>query len=92
MALEPGGFVSVHQDRKKSALEPINIAITQPVGCDFVMEGWGVIPFENGKAFMLDISNRHAVVNNSKETRYHIIAHCADLNNTFKKIIENCYI
>jgi hypothetical protein len=92
MALEPGGFVSVHQDRKKSALEPINIAITQPAGCDFVMEGWGVIPFEPGKAFMLDISNRHAVVNNSKETRYHIIVHCKELNDKFKKIIENCYI
>jgi hypothetical protein len=92
MALEPGGFVSVHQDGKKSTLAPVNIAITQPAGCDFVMEGWGVVPFKPGKSFMLNISNRHAVVNNSKETRYHIIVHCKELNDKFKKIIEDSYV
>ena len=91
MALEPGGFVSVHQDVTVSSLSPINIAITQPEGCKFVVEGWGVVPFKVGTSFMLDIANRHAVINNSNETRYHIIAHYAELNNKFKKIVEDSY-
>ena len=92
MALEPGGFVSIHTDTDRKRLYPINIAITQPTDCKFIMEGWGVVPFEVGKSFILDISNRHAVVNNSNETRYHIIAHYTQLNNKFKNIVENSYL
>jgi hypothetical protein len=92
MALEPGGFISVHQDNNTSFLGPINVAITQPTECEFVMEGWGAVPFQPGTALMLDISNRHAVVNNSKETRYHIIAHYDNLPDSFKKIVKESYI
>lgn len=91
MALEPGGFVSVHQDTETSRLYPINIAITQPANCNFVMENWGTVPFDAGKSFMLDVGNRHAVVNNSNETRYHIIVHYKELTDQFKKLIENSY-
>jgi hypothetical protein len=92
MALEPGGFISVHRDEKTPFLGPINIALTQPVGCDFVMEGWGAVPFTAGDAFMLDISNLHAVVNNSNETRYHIIAHYNNSQSTeFRKMVEESY-
>jgi hypothetical protein len=92
MALEPGGFISVHQDSKTSFLGAINIAITQPAACEFVMEGWGVVPFKPGDALMLDISNRHAVVNNSKETRYHIIAHYDNLHDSFKNLVRASYL
>jgi hypothetical protein len=91
MALEPGGFISVHRDEKTPFLGPINIALTQPAGCDFVMEGWGIVPFNPGNAFMLDISNLHAVVNNSNKTRYHIIAHYNNPPDAFKKIVEDSY-
>jgi hypothetical protein len=92
MALEPGGFVSVHSDSNQQGLGPMNIAITQPIDCQFVMEGWGVVPFETGKTFMLDTSNRHAVVNNSNEIRYHIIAHYKNLTDEFKNIVEQSYL
>ena len=91
MALDPGGFVSLHRDEKTSILRPINIAITQPEECEFVMEGWGTVPFTPGDAFMLDISNLHAVVNNSNETRYHIIAHYNTVPDSFKTIVEQSY-
>jgi hypothetical protein len=91
MALDPGGFISLHRDDKTSILRPINIAITQPDQCEFVMEGWGIVPFAPGDAFMLDISNLHAVVNNSNETRYHIIAHYSNLPDSFKTIVEQSY-
>ncbi len=92
MALEPGGFISIHKDSDQKILYPINIAITQPTDCKFVMEDWGVVPFEVGKSFMLDVSNRHAVVNNSYETRYHIIVHYKELNDKFKNIVKISYL
>ena len=94
MALEPGGYVGIHTDIDANVQKrtwPINIAITQPIDCSFAMEGWGIVPFAVGKSFMLDVSNRHAVINNSNETRYHIIVHYAQLNDKFKKIVENSY-
>jgi hypothetical protein len=91
MSLDPGGFIGVHQDEKTSSLCPINIALSQPTGCEFVMEGWGVVPFTPGDAFMLDISNLHAVVNNSNQTRYHIIVHYNSPSKEFKKMVEQSY-
>ena len=35
----------------------------------------GKVPFAEGRAIQLDVGNYHAVRNNSKETRYHIIIH-----------------
>jgi hypothetical protein len=76
MALAPGGMISLHQDEAKPAgLGPVNIAITQPKGCDFYMEHYGVVPFEVGTSMMLNVSNLHTVINNSNEYRYHIIVH-----------------
>ena len=36
---------------------------------------FGVVPFETGSSFLLNISNRHTVINKSNEYRYHIIVH-----------------
>jgi hypothetical protein len=76
MELAPGGIISVHRDNEFSRImRPINIAITQPIGCDFYMEGYGVVPFEIGSAYLLNVTNRHTVINNSDQYRYHIIIH-----------------
>ena len=77
MLLESGGHITIHSDSVISALSPINIAITQPTDCVFVMENFGVIPFVPGSAYMLDVSNRHTVFNNSPHPRWHIIIHQA---------------
>jgi hypothetical protein len=52
-----------------------NIAISHPSDCKFRFLDYGTVPFEAGTAFMLDISNRHFVVNNSNQVRTHIIVH-----------------
>jgi hypothetical protein len=75
MALEPGGYVGIHRDTQVSQLDAINIAITQPNDCKFVMENHGTVPFRPGTAFWLDISNCHVVFNDSNEIRWHIIVH-----------------
>ena len=90
MRLDPGGYISVHRDTEHSRLDPVNIAITQPSGCEFVMENHGIIPFCAGCAMWLDISNRHSVINNSNEPRYHLIVH-AKINNEFKETALRSY-
>jgi hypothetical protein len=90
MLLEPGGYVSIHQDHAVSKLTAINIAITQPAECKFVMANHGVVPFVPGRAFWLDISNQHTVINNSNQPRWHIIVHQL-FDDNFQNMVVNSY-
>jgi hypothetical protein len=94
MLLEPGGFVSLHSDPSPTSkrFQAVNIAITQPIGCEFVMKDWGVVPFTVGSSFLLDIRNYHAVYNDSNEPRYHIIVHTTNHTNEFKQSVEESYL
>jgi hypothetical protein len=40
-----------------------------------VLEGYGVVPFKEGKAFLINIRNYHSVINFSNESRIHVIGH-----------------
>lgn len=75
MLLKAGGYVLPHKDREHPLLFPINIALNNPDGCNFIMENHGIVPFKPGSGFLLDLSNRHAVWNNSNEDRIHLILH-----------------
>lgn len=75
MGLEPGGYILPHRDSDTDRLNAINIALNNPDGCDFVMEGKGLVPFRPGTANMLALVNRHIVWNRSSEDRIHIIVH-----------------
>jgi len=91
MLLEPNGYVTIHRDYDSRYLCPINIAITQPDGCNFVMEKQGTVPFSPGSAFMLDISNNHVVFNDSTESRWHIIVHQSFDNIEFQNLVVKSY-
>jgi hypothetical protein len=90
MLLEPGGFINVHKDSQQTGLGPINIAITQPNDCNFVMAGHGCVPFSVGQAMWLDVSNPHVVRNNSDQNRFHIIIH-QEFDQQFEKVVEKSY-
>lgn len=75
MWLDPGGYILPHQDRTVPGFFETNIAISQPDKCKFRLLDHGTVPFETGTAFMVDISNRHMVVNDSDQVRTHIIVH-----------------
>jgi hypothetical protein len=90
MCLEPGGWIGVHHDYNDPHLGPSNIAITQPNDCAFYMQDAGVVPFEPGRVFCLDVSRPHAVVNNSNEPRYHIIIHHNE-NRDWRRLIMQSY-
>lgn len=90
MRLDPGGYISIHSDTENSRLDPVNISITQPEGCDFVMEKHGLVPFTVGTTMWLDVSNRHTVINDSDKPRYHLIVH-AKPNKDFEDIALKSY-
>lgn len=87
MLLEPMGFIILHKDRENKELFEVNISINNPTGCEFRFKNYGTVPFEAGRAFMLDISNEHFVFNDSDQPRLHIIVH-GKLKNE-KTIVES---
>jgi hypothetical protein len=76
MRLAPGGYIMPHSDNKfQRAFSPLNIAINNPVGCEFIMREGGIAPFTAGTGLILDVGREHCVINNSDEVRYHVIVH-----------------
>lgn len=86
MELESDGIISPHSDAPGKLpgelgidmLDfgvPINVAITHPPGCFMTLEGYGVVPFVAGRAFIINIRNYHSVINMSSKSRTHLIAH-----------------
>ena len=75
MCLEPKSFINLHRDQTESKLGPVNVAINNPKDCKFYLQNHGVLEFDPGTAYQLDLVNYHTVVNNSNVPRYHIIIH-----------------
>lgn len=78
MLVEPGGYILPHRDRPEDQkrLSVCNISLNNPKECEFVMDGFGKVPFDNnGSAFLMDISNFHSVWNRSDKPRIHMIIH-----------------
>ena len=86
MELEPNSAITPHSDMPGrlpgednfDALAfgcPINVAVVHPRDCHMVLEGYGVVPFEEGKVFLINIRNYHSVINFSNDSRIHVIGH-----------------
>jgi hypothetical protein len=76
MRLAPGGYIMPHSDNKfQRAFSPLNIAINNPIDCDFVFKDGGIVPFVAGTGMILDVGREHCVINKSNEVRYHVIVH-----------------
>lgn len=105
MELEPKGFISPHSDApgqlngeliNANALEhgaPMNIAIIHPENCYMVLDGFGIVPFKEGKAFIINIRHYHSVINFSDQQRVHMIGHgwYGNKINDFCKLIARSY-
>ena len=86
MEVEAGASIIPHSDMPGrlpgednfDALEfgvPVNIAVVHPKDCFMVLEGHGIVPFDEGKAFIINIRNYHSVINFSQQSRIHVIGH-----------------
>ena len=75
MCLQPKGFINLHKDQNHNALNAVNVAINNPKDCVFYLQNYGILDFQAGVSYKLNLSNYHAVVNNSNVPRYHIIIH-----------------
>jgi hypothetical protein len=83
MKLGPKGYISPHNDQG-SGIDweqiwnhplPINIAIDHPPNCFMTIEDSGVVPFNNSRAFLVNILKNHSVINFSSDERKHLIVH-----------------
>jgi len=54
---------------------PVNVAVVHPEDCHMVLEGYGVVPFKEGKAFIVNIRHYHSVINFTNTPRVHVIGH-----------------
>lgn len=75
MRLAPGGYIMPHSDGKGRIFSPLNIAINNPEGCQFIFKEKGKVPFEAGYGMVLDVGREHMVINFSDQVRYHVIVH-----------------
>jgi hypothetical protein len=97
MELAPGGHITPHNDAPNGIsntdfdmmdhIIPINVAIVHPENCYMTLQDYGTVPFRKGKAFIVNITNTHSVVNNSLTPRMHMIAHCI-IGNKKKEFAE----
>lgn len=82
MKLGPGGYLGVHNDYdlpdQTSRLDfiiPVNLAISHPDGCDWIVEDCGTVPWNDGDVFLIDVSKNHCVINQSNKPRIHMVAY-----------------
>jgi hypothetical protein len=97
MELAAGGHIAPHNDAPNGVsntefdmmdhMIPINIAIVHPDECYMEVDNHGRVPFKEGKAFVVNITNTHSVVNPSTFPRMHMIAHCV-IGNQKKEFAE----
>jgi hypothetical protein len=50
-----------------------NMSLNYPDGCKFAVYSRGIIPFRAGDIYKIDVTQYHAVSNDSKSDRYHLM-------------------
>lgn len=76
MKLKSGGFIVPHTDvLNKKATGALNLAILNPDKCDFYIDKFGILPFDEYFAIHPNIGLEHCVFNRGLTDRYHIIIH-----------------
>lgn len=75
MILDPGSSSTPHKDYElgQALCGPINAAIINPVGAEFVLENGGLVPWKEGEFRSMDVGSLHCIRNTGTEPRVHII-------------------
>jgi len=94
MRLAPGGYIWPHKDSvaiEENHIGPTNIALNNPEGCHFYMDGHGILPWKQGTMISLNLYNVHCVYNHSDEYRYHMIVH-GITNDDWNRLVYRSYL
>jgi hypothetical protein len=103
MELGSGGYISPHCDapggikntdfNMMDHMIPINVAINHPEDCYMKLENYGNVPWVEGAAFIVNITDTHSVYNHSHLPRMHVIAHCiiGDKKKEFSELVVRSY-
>lgn len=75
MILDPGGSSTPHKDYYdgQALCGPINIAVVNPPGAEFVLENGGLVPWSEGDFRSVNLGKVHCIRNTGTEPRIHII-------------------
>ena len=98
MKLEAHGQIEWHDDHPKHELPedlcdyliPINVALVNPALCYMEVKDHGLVPWRNGKVYLINILKKHRVQNNSNSSRIHMIAqaHIGNKRNEFNELLD----
>ena len=98
MKLEAHGQIEWHDDHPKYELPedlcdyliPINVALVNPALCYMEVKDHGLVPWRNGKVYLINILKKHRVQNNSNSSRIHMIAqaHIGNKRNEFNELLD----
>lgn len=99
MELEPRSAITPHSDMPgrlpgEEGMDmldfgvPVNTAVAHPEDCYMVLEGYGVVPFKDGKMFIVNIRHYHSVINFSDSKRVHVIGHSYGYGNKKEQFAE----
>jgi hypothetical protein len=73
MALVPGGTIRMHRDYPVPKLADVNISLNTPPGCSFLLDPPGILPYQSGDAFLLNLNYEHCLTNYGAEVRFHLL-------------------
>jgi Aspartyl/Asparaginyl beta-hydroxylase len=99
MKVDAGGHIDYHNDGTLpdgidplDSILPINLAIRHPNNCTMELDG-KIVPWAEGKIFLLNISKDHAVFNRSSKPRVHMIANIilGKRKQEFCEMLVRCY-
>lgn len=73
MLLRAGGKIGMHNDSSMKLIENINVALNNPVGCEWIWGDGEKLIMEPGGVYAMNLFYDHSIVNNSTEDRMHMI-------------------
>ena len=92
MFLEPGGFITPHNDYEHDKLGPLNISLNNPENCYFKMiTDNAYVPWKPGRFIKMNVGHKHAVMNDTDEVRVHMIVHGQYGGSDYEDLILNSW-
>jgi hypothetical protein len=98
MKLNAHGMIDWHNDDPGTPLPedlceyliPINVAVMNPKLCHMEIKDHGIVPWNHGKVFLINILKDHRVTNDSNIERIHMIAqaHIGNKREQFNELLD----